>query len=123
MSIFRKLFGASGPPEKRTEEREPEHAVIVHFSYGTTDLGPLFELEREIEEAIEKAEVGEFDGNEVAADGSDGYLYMYGQHADKLFEAIEPVLKTSEFMKGAKVRLRYGPPEDGVPEITKIIES
>ena len=123
MNPFKKLFGASNRPEKNKEESPPEHAVIVHFTYGGTDLSVLFELEERIEEAIAKASAGELDGNEVAADGSDGYLYMYGPDANRLFETIEPVLKASEFMKGARVTLRYGPPEDGIPESTKILES
>ena len=52
-----------------------DHAVIVHFQYGSTDLSRLFVLEDELERAIAAAGAGEFDGNEVAADGSDGYLY------------------------------------------------
>jgi len=94
----------------------PEHAVIVHFNYGSTDLQPLFALEDKLEQAISAADAGEFDGNEVATDGSDGYLYMYGPDADKLFAAVEPVLKSSSFMGGATVTKRYGPPEDGVRE-------
>jgi hypothetical protein len=94
----------------------PEHAVIVHFNYGSTDLQPLFALEEKLEQASSLAGAGEFDGNEVAADGSDGYLYMYGPNADRLFEVIKPVLESCVFMKGAKVRKRYGPPKDGVRE-------
>ncbi len=95
----------------------PEHAVIVHFNYGSTELHPLFELEDQLERAISAADAGEFDGNEVATDGSDGYLYMYGPDADKLFAAVEPVLKSSSFMAGATVTKRYGPPEDGIREV------
>lgn len=94
-----------------------EHAVIVHFQYGSTDLDPLFALEEELEQAIESNEVGEFDGNEVATDGSDGYLYMYGPDADALFAIVKPILESSSFMKGAIARLRYGPPEDGIREV------
>jgi hypothetical protein len=100
-----------------------EHAVIVHFQYGSTELDPLFALEDELENAIENNEVGEFDGDEVAADGSDGYLYMYGPDADALFAVIKPILESSPFMKGAIARLRYGPPEDGVKEIQVTIAS
>ena len=50
-----------------------DHAVIVHFSYGTTDLSRLFTLEDELIAALEMADAGEFDGNEMAADGSDGF--------------------------------------------------
>jgi hypothetical protein len=95
----------------------PEHAVIVYFNYGSTDLQPLFALEDKLEQAISAANAGEFDGNEVAVDGSDGYLYMYGPDADKLFEAVRPVLESSSFMKGAAVTKRYGPPEDGIREV------
>src|SRR5262245_17778014 len=88
-----------------------EHGVIVKFDYlGTTDLAPLFALEEKLEAAINAARVGEFDGNEVAADGSDGVLYMYGPDADRLFEVIRPVLEGCSFMRGAHITLRYGPP-------------
>ena len=97
-------------------QKAPEHAVIVHFTYGSTNLERLFELEHRIEAAISAAEVGEYDGNEVAVDGSDGYLYMYGRDADKLFEVIRPILEATSFMRGAEVRKRYGPAQDGVQE-------
>jgi len=100
---------------------ESEHAVIVHFTYGSTDLSRLFELERKLETAIEKAKVGEYDGNDVAMDGSNGYLYMYGANADALFEIVRPILEATEFMKGAKAKLRYGPPADGVREVELVI--
>lgn len=98
-----------------------EHAVIVHFSYGSTDLSRLFALEDKLVEVIEMADAGEFDGNEMAADGSDGYLYMYGPDADRLFEAVKPVLESNDFTRGATVKLRYGPPEDGVREVDVVI--
>lgn len=98
-----------------------EHAVIVHFNYGSTDLQPLFALEDKLEAAIAAAGAGQYDGNEVATDGSDGYLYMYGPDADKLFAAVKPVLEASQFMRGATVTVRYGPPEDGVRELTVTI--
>lgn len=97
-------------------QKAPEHAVIVHFMYGSTDLERLFELEHRLEAAISAAGVGEYDGNEVAVDGSDGYLYMYGPDADKLFDVIRPILETTLFMRGAEVRKRYGPPQNGVRE-------
>ena len=103
-------------PVVASVQKAPEHAVIVHFAYGSTDLGRLFELEDRLESAISAAGVGEYDGHELAVDGSDGYLYMYGPDADKLFEVIRPILKRTSFMSGAEVRKRYGPPSDGVRE-------
>lgn len=71
MAIFKKLLGGRIPKLKK----DPEHAVIVLFQYGKTDLQPISNLESELEQAINKARVGKFDSIDIAADG-DGYLYM-----------------------------------------------
>ena len=61
--------------------------------------------------------VGELDGNEIGADGSDGNLFMYGPDADKLFEAVKPVLESADFLSEVAVRLWYGPlDEDDVKQ-------
>jgi len=115
MGFLGKFFGKKAPEVPAPSE----HAVLVHFRLGQTDLSPVFALEDQLEQAIARARAGEFDGNEVATDGSDGTLYMYGPNADKLFEAIRPILERSPIMQGATVRLRYGPPKEGVRE-TKV---
>jgi hypothetical protein len=53
----------------------------------------------------------------------DATLYMYGQDADRLFEAVRPILKAATFMVGAKVRKRYGPPKDEIRETRTTIAS
>jgi hypothetical protein len=93
----------------------------VHFAYGSTDLSRLFALEERLEAVIADASAGEFDGNEVATDGSDGTLYMYGPDADALFAVVRPALEATDFMRGARVRLRYGPPEDGIREVEVVL--
>ena len=115
MGVISRIFGRKSPPPAA------DHAVIVHFDYGSTDLQPLFELEKRLEAAIAEARAGELDGNEVATDGSDGYLYMYGPDADALFRAIRPALEACPFMRGARVRVRYGPPADGVREVEHVL--
>ncbi|MHC4443933.1 MAG: hypothetical protein ACYTBZ_05515 [Planctomycetota bacterium] len=110
MGFISRFFG------HKQKKGESEHAVVIHFEYGSTDLSRLFELGDKLESAIAEAGVGEFDGNEVATDGSDGFLYMYGPDADRLFEVVRPILETTDFTNGAKATLRYGPPEDGVEE-------
>ncbi len=119
MNWLSRLFGK--PSDDRNAA--PEHAVIVHFQYGSTDLTRIFELEDLLESAIEASGAGEFDGNEVATDGSDGNLYMYGRDADQLFETVRPILESTDFMQGATVVLRYGPPKDGVREKKVILAS
>jgi hypothetical protein len=87
-----------------------EHAVLVSFQYGSTDLTPLFELEDLLTAAIDDAEVGEYDGHEIAIDASGGKLFMYGPDADALFGAVEAILKSTRFLKGAEITKRYGKP-------------
>jgi hypothetical protein len=93
--------------------------VLVYFEYGSTDLSALFALEDQLDHAIQKTMVGELDGNEVATDGSDGTLFMYGPDADVLFAAVRPILEAAPFMRGARVVRRYGPPTaEDVLEVT-----
>jgi hypothetical protein len=121
MGLFDKLLGNKSVA--RHANPAPQHAVIVHFAYGSTDLSRLFALEERLEQAITAAGVGEFDGNEIAADGSDGTLYMYGSDADALFAAVRPTLETSDFMRGARVQLRYGPPAVGSRSVEIVLGS
>ena len=93
-----------------------EQAVLVHFKYGSTDLSTLVALENALTLVIARAKAGEMDSNAIAADGSTGTLFMYGPSADRLFSVIRPTLETAPFLRGARVLLRYGPPEDGVEE-------
>jgi hypothetical protein len=104
------------------QEKPMEQAVIVHFQYGSTDLSRLFALQDRLERAIDAAQAGELDGHEIAVDGSDGFYYMYGPDADRLFAVVLPVLKSADFMKGAEVRQRYGPPQDNSREVVTVID-
>jgi hypothetical protein len=91
-------------------EGELEHEVTIFFKYGKQDLSALHSLVEKIDKALSKSLVGELDGHEIAADLSDGYLYLYGPNAEALLHAVRQVLLTSDFMNGATARLRF---EDG----------
>jgi hypothetical protein len=84
-----------------------EQAVIIHIppGPGPSELDPI---ESSIKGAIDHAKVGEFDGDEFGSDGAT--LYMYGPDADRLFEAIQPVLTRTPLPSGSYVIKRYGPP-------------
>ena len=116
MGLLNKLFGK---PNLTQEEKsqESEHAVIIQFNYGIDRLEALQGLDERLEKVITENKVGEYDGHEIALDYSDGFLYMYGPNAENLFKAVKPILTTTDFMKGAKAKLRFGPPEEGVKEI------
>jgi hypothetical protein len=107
-----------------------QHSVVVQFydfaeKFWTDEaqtLDALLALEDELSEALEGTEIGEVDGHEVAIDGSDGFLFLYGPDADALFAAIEPILRKSPVMAGADATLRYGDPdqEDLKQQLIKI---
>lgn len=102
--------------------KNSEHAVIIHFEYGIQGLDSLFDLEEKLEKVIKDNKAGEYDGHEIATDYSDGFIYMYGPNAETLFKVVKPTLESTYFMKGAKAKLRFGPPKDGVTEIEVEIE-
>ena len=89
------------------KRREPveavaaEHGIVVHFAYGSTDLSGLFALEDRLEIAIADAGVGELDGNEMALDGSDGFLYFYGPDADVLFASGAAMIVDAALIRSA----------------------
>lgn len=99
-----------------------EQAVIINFQYGLADLKPLFALEDKLESAINSAGAGVLDGDEVASDGRDGCIYMYGENADRLFEVIKPILASAAIMKGAKIVKRYGPPGETTRQVVIDLE-
>jgi hypothetical protein len=85
-----------------------EQAVLVHFEYGSTDWTPFFAFEKKLQERVDVSGVGDYDGNELATSGVDGYLYMYGPDADKLYAVAEPLLRSCALLKNATVTLVYG---------------
>src|SRR5271165_2986282 len=100
---------------KSARKGPPEHEVIVHFEYGSTNFQHIYAIEDLLRIAISEAGAGEYDRREVADDGSDGFLYMYGPDAENLYRAIGPVLTKFPFMRGATVTLHFGPPKRGTP--------
>jgi hypothetical protein len=95
---------------------ELQQVVLVRFAYRGDELGPLFELQHRLEVVVEAGRLGEVDGHEVAMDGGDGVLCLYGPDADALFVAARPVLESAAFMKAARVTIRYGGAADGARE-------
>ena len=96
------------------ETQMSEQAVIIDFNYGSTNITKLYALEDELEQRLTNTSVGEFDGHEIAADGSGGTIYLYGTNAKQIYETIKDILTKNAIMNGAIVTLRYGPLEDNV---------
>ena len=105
-------------PAKYKEAQVMEQAVIIKFNYGLNDLKPFYDLSEKLDSIVEKSGLGEYDGHEMEVDKSDGFFYLYGPDAKKLYEVIKDTIENTSFMNGAKIKLRFGPPEDGVGEIS-----
>ncbi|GAA1262429.1 hypothetical protein GCM10009665_60110 [Kitasatospora nipponensis] len=88
-----------------------EQAVIARYRLADDGMGTqgqratVRQAQTLLAEAIERAEVGEFDGNEFG-DG-EVVLYAYGPDADALFDVMTPVLHDLPF-RPAHIVLRYG---------------
>ncbi len=104
MALFRRIrqqVPHGAPPS-------PDQAVLVHIAGPMHDGIGLDDLEDALIEAIDRAGVGEFDGNELGPE--DATLFMYGPDADQLFAVIEPVLWRAALPAGSHATVRYGEP-------------
>ena len=94
-------------PVAAEQARPAGPAVMVHFDYNPKDKARIHALERRLGGAIKRAGAGELGESELHVDGNDGYLYMFGPDADRLYRVSEPILKSSPLMNGAEVTERY----------------
>lgn len=115
MGLFSWIFGKEGP--RSGETPGDEHAVMVEFEYGDTDLSALWSVEDELREAIDAARVGEYDGHQIQIDASAGVLYMYGPDGDRLFAVVRPILERSTALRNPVATVRYGPAAEGARSI------
>lgn len=99
-----------------------EQSLVVYFQFPSTgDLEPLLALEDDLAEAIEQSGAGEYDGHEVGLlEADDAYLFMYGPSADKLYDAVRPLLEGSALLRGGEATLRYGGPDEETAEERRI---
>ena len=92
-----------------------EQTVTIRFQLGAgpagtvTDMPSMARLERRLEDAIQQARVGEFDGSELGS--GEIFLYAYGPDADQLFAVMRPILVSFPIRPGQAL-LRYGPDHD-----------
>lgn len=98
-----------------------EHAVIVHLFPDVGDDWGVDLVEDPLMEAIDERGVGEFDGHDIALDGSgEVILYAYGPDADALYEVMEPILRAVPPREGSYAVKRYGPADDPTAEQVRV---
>jgi hypothetical protein len=120
LSKYASAFGF-GMPQEAEPVAIPSHALIVDFDYGLRTLDRLYSLDEKLQEHFSDAFPIEYDGNEIATDLSCGTLYFYGPDADLLLEAVLPQVKSVKFMKGARLKRRYGEADDDMAREETII--
>lgn len=86
--------------------KPPGPVVMVHFDYYEKDQARLHALEHRLDRAVRQAGAGELGETELHRDGNDGYLYLYGTSADRLYALARPILKSSGWLTGTEVTLR-----------------
>ena len=111
MGLIARLFGGGEQPG--VGGQDAEHAVILSIRLGDEppteeEQQRMFDLEDEISAAIESAGVGELDGDEWGSGSCT--IFLYGPDADRLWDAIAPVLERHPFERGSSAVRRYGPP-------------
>jgi hypothetical protein len=87
-----------------------DHAVIAYLVPAAEADWDVFDVEDQLIEAIDKAGVGEFDGNLMGP--GEVELYAYGPDADALFEVMEPILRAVALQEGSYAVKRYGAADD-----------
>jgi hypothetical protein len=94
-----------------------EQSLIIRFLYCYVDLDALHDLEFYLDEFLENNPVGRLDGHEIAMEGVDGLLFLYGPDAQKLFESIKPILLLTPFTSEAEIFIQNGENESECEEI------
>jgi hypothetical protein len=101
-----------------------KQAVILHLPVSGKGIGEKDEdlvcqqIEDDLEGEIDRAGVGEMDGNEIGE--GECTLFMYGPDADKLFAAIAPRARSSRLGKHAWATKRYGSEDDPNARETRV---
>jgi hypothetical protein len=102
------IAALSGSAAANPAQKPPGPAMMVHFDYYPKDRPEIHALEHRLASAIERANAGELGETETHIDGNDGYLYMYGPDADRLYRVTSPILRSSRLTAHAEVTKWYG---------------
>ncbi len=107
MSFFSKLFKKASNSETQKSKVE-EQCLKLTFNYGFDSLDELYRLSDLLKNEIEKNELGDYDGHEIATDLSDGFMYMYGPSAQAIYDCVKPILESTEFLREGSATLILG---------------
>jgi len=94
-----------------------EQALIIDILKREVDVTPdaIETMIPEFDRVFQQKGLGEFDGEEIAVDGSHARLYFYGPDADAILVRLSDALKTNLSQYSVAAYLRYGDVND--PEV------
>lgn len=90
------------------ESLQPEQALTVTTVGVPVTLDEVFAIEDALTQAFAGNSIGVVDGNEIAVDGSEAMIFLYGPDAEAMFTAALPVLRAHRATASARARLRFG---------------
>lgn len=105
---------AGKPETEQPGSLDTKEWIAVYFKLSGGQYGSREEQDavrsfgRELDAAIQKHGVGSFDGDEFG--NNEAGLFVHGQDADRLFETIEPLLRSWNLLRGGYAIKRYGEP-------------
>ena len=105
MGLLSRLFGSGD----KSKNGPPKQEVEVFFAYGSTNFQYVYALGDQLHIAVSEAKAGEYDGHEIASDGSECKFFLVGPDAEAIFRVIAPVLEASPLTRGAVITLLFGP--------------
>ena len=102
-------LAADEPPDPADEGAEQAVLLVLPMrADGEVDFDWLGAFEDALQRTFDDTHAGECDGNELG--GGEIRVFCYGPSADRLFDAIEPILRAERFLPGAYAIKRYGEP-------------
>ena len=81
-------------------------AITVRFDFYPEYSTQIHQLEKKLQRAIQRARVGELGETEFHLDGNEGFFYLLGPDAERLFAVVGPILRSSTLMQNAEVEER-----------------
>lgn len=90
------------------QDIKPEQSLILTTVGVAVTLEEVFDLQDALTEAFARHSVGEVDGHEIAVDGSEALIYMYGPDAEAMFAVALPILKAHPATASSRAMLRFG---------------
>jgi len=87
---------------------ETEQALTITTVGVKFSPREIFAVQDDLTQAFGLHAVGMVDGNEIALDGSEALIYMYGHDAEAMFAVALPILKSHHATASGRAMLRFG---------------